>query len=331
MEGLEQRRRGSLWRWVGLCCFFCWVTPVQASWERHQQAGEAAVRRGRQAEARRHFLAAVREARRSGLQDPRLDISLNNLARLGSGPSHQPRKSARVHRRSARRHQGRRAAVVRRGRQRHDARTVLHRHRLRRYRQTLERVRAPERRRLKRRSLAVHARPSPRRQVRRQRLRTEWLARRTPATTRLQSRRTLVPNRLRRRRSEVIRRRAPGRRVWHASRSPAALRASKRHHGLRRQRLRLLRPGRRVSPRLRRARVERQRPVVRRQRARLQSRTRRDRRLRRAWVPPSPVLVVRFPTAAGVLLCALERVSAEGSAGRSYEVRSHTLLPVAVA
>ena len=51
-------------------------TPAQASWEAYQQAGEEAYERGDYAIAQRMFLAAVREAKHFGPQDPRLDISL---------------------------------------------------------------------------------------------------------------------------------------------------------------------------------------------------------------------------------------------------------------
>ena len=59
-----------------------WTLPAQASWEEYQQAGEAAYDRGDYATARRMFLAAVREARHFGPEDPRLDISLNKLTLL---------------------------------------------------------------------------------------------------------------------------------------------------------------------------------------------------------------------------------------------------------
>src|SRR5919199_1027427 len=68
-----------------------WTLPAQASWEDYQQAGEAAYNRGDYATARRMFLAAVREARHFGPQDPRLDISLNKLALLRVARSHQAR------------------------------------------------------------------------------------------------------------------------------------------------------------------------------------------------------------------------------------------------
>src|SRR5215475_15734806 len=70
--------------WLLMCMGWCmvWTLPAQASWEAYQQAGEAAYKRGDYATARRMFLAAVREARNFGPQDPRLDISLNKLERL---------------------------------------------------------------------------------------------------------------------------------------------------------------------------------------------------------------------------------------------------------
>ena len=70
--------------WLLVCMGWCmvWTLPAQASWEEYQQAGEAAYNRGDYATARRMFLAAVREARNFGPQDPRLDISLNKLELL---------------------------------------------------------------------------------------------------------------------------------------------------------------------------------------------------------------------------------------------------------
>ena len=75
-------RHPRLWLVVCAWCLIGWTAPAQASWEAYQQAGETAYSRGRYTEAERMFLAAVREARRFGPQDPRLDISLNKLARL---------------------------------------------------------------------------------------------------------------------------------------------------------------------------------------------------------------------------------------------------------
>jgi hypothetical protein len=89
--------------WLFVCMGWCtlWIPSVQASWEFYQQAGEEAYSRGDYATARQMFLAAVREARELGPQDPRLDISLHHLALLRgerSAPSQdggQPRRMTR--------------------------------------------------------------------------------------------------------------------------------------------------------------------------------------------------------------------------------------------
>src|SRR5262245_37509843 len=79
--------------WLLVCMGWCmvWTLPAQASWEEYQQAGEAAYERGDYATAQRMFLAAVREARNFGPQDPRLDISLNKLEllRVTRGAHHE--------------------------------------------------------------------------------------------------------------------------------------------------------------------------------------------------------------------------------------------------
>jgi hypothetical protein len=108
--------------WLLACMGWCivWALSAQASWEAYQQAGEAAYSRGDYATAERMFLAAVREARNFGPQDPRLDISLNKLALLrvarsahsGTGGqarrvtrskahAHRPGRARRGHRRYA--------------------------------------------------------------------------------------------------------------------------------------------------------------------------------------------------------------------------------------
>lgn len=71
-----------IWLLACVWCLIWWTTPAQASWEAYQQAGESAYTRGDYDEAERMFLAAVREARHFGPQDPRLDISLSKLALL---------------------------------------------------------------------------------------------------------------------------------------------------------------------------------------------------------------------------------------------------------
>src|ERR671933_738303 len=115
--------------WLLACMGWCmvWALPAQASWETYQQAGEAAYNRGDYATAKRMFLAAVREARYFGPQDPRLDISLNKLAllRVIRGQHATAQKTAR---------QGR---VSRRSRQRPQPRTALQRVRPGRHKQAL--------------------------------------------------------------------------------------------------------------------------------------------------------------------------------------------------
>jgi hypothetical protein len=90
--------------WLLVCMGGCtlWMPSAQASWETYQQAGEAAYSRGDYATARRMFLAAVREARDLGPQDPRLDISLHKLALLrvtrnahSKAGRHTPRRMTR--------------------------------------------------------------------------------------------------------------------------------------------------------------------------------------------------------------------------------------------
>lgn len=116
-----------LWLVVCAWCLICCRAPVQASWEAYQQAGEAAYSRGRYTEAERMFLAAVREARHFDPQDPRLDISLNQLVLLRVRRGQQ----AQVRRHSQRtaRHRGtaRHGRIARRGHQRQRPHMALQR------------------------------------------------------------------------------------------------------------------------------------------------------------------------------------------------------------
>ncbi len=52
------------------------------SWEKSNASGEEAYRQGRYAEAEQHLTAALKEAEDFGPEDPRLALSLNNLAVL---------------------------------------------------------------------------------------------------------------------------------------------------------------------------------------------------------------------------------------------------------
>lgn len=109
--------------WLLACIGWCiaWTLPAQASWEAYQQAGEAAYNRGDYATARRMFLAAVREARYFGPQDPRLDISLNKLALLREARGTHSRTGARTQRTTRRKSHSRKPGLGRRGHQRHAA------------------------------------------------------------------------------------------------------------------------------------------------------------------------------------------------------------------
>ena len=99
-----------------------WTLPAQASWEEYQQAGEAAYDRGDYATARRMFLAAVREARHFGPEDPRLDISLNKLTLLRVAHSADSQADVRTQRVTGRKSHTRKSGLVHRGHQRQTVR-----------------------------------------------------------------------------------------------------------------------------------------------------------------------------------------------------------------
>lgn len=114
-----------LWLVVCAWCLMGWTAPAQASWEAYQQAGEAAYSRGHYTEAERMFLAAVREARHFGPQDPRLDISLNKLALLRMIRGQQAQAQFRSQRTARKKAPARQGRVSRRGRQQQQPRTAL--------------------------------------------------------------------------------------------------------------------------------------------------------------------------------------------------------------
>jgi hypothetical protein len=151
-----------LWFVVCAWCLMCWTAPAQASWEAYHRAGEAAYSRGYYAEAERMWLAAVRQARYFGPQDPRLDISLNALAVLRE-TRHQhastPRRSQPTTRHSAAARQGR---IAHRGRQRPQPRTALQRARPGRHQQALRSKRSGGRRKGAQISTARSARQAKR-------------------------------------------------------------------------------------------------------------------------------------------------------------------------
>jgi len=116
-----------LWLLACLWCLLVWTTAAKASWEVYQQAGEEAYSRGDYRTARQMFLAAVREARHFGPQDPRLDISLNKLALLRTIRGQHSRSGGHAQYVVRKKHHARKHSAVRRGRQRHASRTVLRR------------------------------------------------------------------------------------------------------------------------------------------------------------------------------------------------------------
>ena len=138
-EGLMRSMMPHPRLWLVVCawCLICWTASAQASWEAYQRAGEAAYSHGHYAEAGRMLLAAVREARYFGPQDPRLDISLNTLALLRvtrDQHGNAPRRSEPTARRTETARQGR---VSQRGRQRQQPRTALQRAKPGRHQQDL--------------------------------------------------------------------------------------------------------------------------------------------------------------------------------------------------
>src|SRR5215831_9047722 len=124
MEKLVKPVMVPVMRWLVACTWWlvCWTAPALASWEAYQQAGEAAYNRGRYAEAKRMFLAAVREARHFGPQDPRLDISLNQLALLRVAHGAHSKAGVRPQRATRRKSHTRKPGLVRRGHHRQAAR-----------------------------------------------------------------------------------------------------------------------------------------------------------------------------------------------------------------
>ena len=110
--------------WLLLCMVWCtlWIPSAQASWEFYQQAGEEAYSRGDYATARQLFLAAVREARELGPQDPRLDISLHHLALLRGERSTQSPAGGQAQRMTRDTAPARKHSQVRRGHRQRAAR-----------------------------------------------------------------------------------------------------------------------------------------------------------------------------------------------------------------
>jgi hypothetical protein len=135
---------------IGLlvCMGWCmvWALPAQASWEAYQQAGEAAYERGDYATAQRMFLAAVREARDFGPQDPRLDISLSKLELLRITRSAHSQADVRTQRVTRKKSHTRQPGSVRRGHRRQPAHPGVRHARSGRQRHTLRSARPGEHR-----------------------------------------------------------------------------------------------------------------------------------------------------------------------------------------
>lgn len=205
MAALGQRGTRQLWRWIGLWCLLYWLAPAYASWEEQQRAGEDAASQGRRSEARRRFLAAVREARRSGLEDPRLDISLDNLASLRAESPPRSRKRLRVHRRSGKRQTARWIGKARRGRQRSDVRKTLRPHRPTRQRHAVARGRLRQQRRFARNEALTPTRRQPLRQVSRRRVQLAQLRRQAAPSPRQHTRRVARHTRLVQRHPALLR------------------------------------------------------------------------------------------------------------------------------
>ena len=134
--------------WLLACMGWCmvWTLPAQASWEAYQQAGEAAYNRGDYATAHRMFLAAVREARNFGPQDPRLDISLNKLELLRVTQSVHNKAGVRTQRVTRKKSHTRKSGSVRRGHRRPSAHPGLRHARPGRQHHAVQSARPGERR-----------------------------------------------------------------------------------------------------------------------------------------------------------------------------------------
>jgi hypothetical protein len=198
-DGLGRVGMMHLRLWLLACMGWCmvWTLPAQASWEAYQQAGEAAYNRGDYATARRMFLAAVREARHFGPQDPRLDISLHKLALLRVAGSAHSKAGVRTQRVTRRKSHFRKPGMGRRGHRRQPARPGLRQARPGRQQHASLSARPGERRQgtrttvarpahrarrptLHRTRLARHVAPPRRHGKRRDALRVPHLQRETP-------------------------------------------------------------------------------------------------------------------------------------------------------
>jgi len=135
-----------LWLLACVWCLMAWTAPAQASWEAYQRAGEDAYNRGHYDEAEQMFLAAVREARHFGPQDPRLDISLNKLELLRRTRGQHARDEVRSQPATRQKDITRQRQPVRRSRQRQQPHTVRKRAKPEQRKQAVQQARPGERR-----------------------------------------------------------------------------------------------------------------------------------------------------------------------------------------
>ncbi len=73
------------WLLAGLMFLAIWPVAVpgqESLWKKYNVQGSEAFQQARYAKAKKLYLAALQEAEKFGEQDPRLAISLNNLAAL---------------------------------------------------------------------------------------------------------------------------------------------------------------------------------------------------------------------------------------------------------
>jgi hypothetical protein len=76
-----------------------WPAHAQeASWEEHSQAGREALDNGDIASAERHILAAIEATKVLGPEDPRLGVSLNDLAQVHFALEHVAINRPRIQR-----------------------------------------------------------------------------------------------------------------------------------------------------------------------------------------------------------------------------------------
>ncbi len=89
MPAEDEMSTNTLWRPAAILFLILVSAQVSAqgtAWQMHMGVGVKAYQQGRYSDAERSFRAAVKEAQGFGPQDPRLALSLNNLAELPVQP-----------------------------------------------------------------------------------------------------------------------------------------------------------------------------------------------------------------------------------------------------